>query len=181
MRAKLKELEHFADYDVNEVVEKPKNVRVIGTQWIIVDKERPGTQEKTRKARLCMRGDQEVNIEAIHTDSPTVNKININFMLIEAVRRGWTVSSSDATRGFLQTSEIDSNVYVKPPLEAGVPDNKVWKLKRPAYGLIDTAHSFFINHTENIISLGYEPCKMDNASYYYFNDGSKSGDEKSSL
>ena len=179
--AKQKELEHFANYDVYEVVEKPTNAKIIGTQWVIVDKDVPGKQEKIRKARLCMRGDQEENIEAIHTDSPTVNKININLMLIEAVRQGWEISSSDVTRAFLQTSEIDRNVYVRPPLEAGVPDNKVWKLKRPAYGLIDAAHSFFINHAESIISLGCEPCKMDNATYYYFNDGSRPGDEERHL
>ena len=181
IKAKQKELEHFANYDVYEVVDKPTDAKIIGTQWVIIDKDVPGQQGKIRKARLCMRGDQEENIEAIHTDAPTVNKININLMLIEAVRKGWEISASDITRAFLQTNKIDRNVFVKPPLEAGIPDGKVWKLKRPAYGLIDAAHSFFINHAENIISLGCEPCKMDNATFYHFKDGSRPGDEERHL
>ena len=99
-------------------------------------------------------------------------------MLTEAVRKGWEIKSSDVTRAFLQTSEIDREVYVKPPIEAGLPGNKVWKLKRPAYGLIDAAHCFFINYADSLISLGCEPCKMDNATFYHFSDNSSPGDDK---
>ena len=98
-------------------------------------------------------------------------------MLIEAMRNNWEINSSDVTRAFLQTSEIERNVYVKPPMEAGLPDNKVWRLKRPAYGLIDAAHSFFINFADSLISLGCETCRMDNATFYHFSDGSKPNDD----
>ena len=176
LKAKEQELRHFLDYDVYEVVDRPKNENILGTQWVIVDKEVTGKKGYVRKARLCMRGDQEQNVQNIHKDSPTVNKINIKLMLIEAVRKKWEISSSDVTRAFLQTSEIDRDVYVKPPKEAGVPSSKVWKLKRPAYGLIDAAHSFFINYADNLISLGCETCKVDNATFYHFSDGSGAND-----
>ena len=119
-----------------------------------------------------MRGDQEENKKMIQTDAPTVNKINIKLMLVEAIRKGWDINSSDVTRAFLQTSEIDRNVYVKPPIEAGVPENKVWRLKKPAYGLIDAAHSFFINFADSLIKLGCETCNLDNATFYHFSDDS---------
>ena len=170
--AKMKELKNFEDYDVYEVVEKPKEDKVINTQWVIVDKEVPGEKKLIRKARLCMRGDQEADVQNIAKDAPTVNKINIKLMLTEAVRRGWEIESSDVTRAFLQTSMIDRDVYVRPPIEAGLPSNKVWKLKRPAYGLIDAAHSFFINYADNLISLGCETCNMDSATFYHFNEAS---------
>ena len=125
LKAKEQELRHFLDYDVYEVVDRPKNENILGTQWVIVDKEVTGKKGYVRKARLCMRGDQEQNVQNIHKDSPTVNKINIKLMLIEAVRKKWKISSSDATRAFLQTSEIDRDVYVKPLKEAGVPSSKV--------------------------------------------------------
>ena len=74
---------------------------------MIVDKEVPGQMQPMRKARLCMRGDQEKNVENISKDTPTVNKVNIKSMLMEAVRKGWDIESSDVTRAFLQTSNID--------------------------------------------------------------------------
>ena len=181
LEAKMTELKNFEYYDVYEVVEKPKDTNIISTQWVLVDKEVPGQEQPVRKARLCMRGDQEKNVENISKDAPTVNKVNIKLMLMEAVRNGWDIESSDVTRAFLQTSDIDRNVYVKPPIEAGLPTNKVWKLKRPAYGLIDAAHSFFVNYADNLIALGCETCKMDNAIFYNFEGGSKLTDESRSL
>ena len=181
LEAKMTELKNFEYYDVYEVVEKPKDTNIITTQWVIVDKEVPGQMQPMRKARLCMRGDQEKNVENISKDAPTVNKVNIKLMLMEAVRKGWDIESSDVTRAFLQTSNIDRNVFVKPPIEAGLPTNKVWKLKRPAYGLIDAAHSFFVNYADNLIALGCETCKMDNAIFYNFEGGSKLTDESRSL
>ena len=171
--AKLEELRNFEDYDVYEVVDRPYNENIIGTQWVLVDKEISGQAKMKRKARLCMRGDKEENVGKIPKDAPTVNKININLMLTEAVRQGWEINSSDIARAFLQTSSIERDVYVELPREAGVPRGKVWKLKRPAYGLIDAAHSFFLNYAENLIALGCETCKMDNASFLYFQDKSK--------
>ena len=47
--------------------------------------------------------------------------------------------------------------------------------------MIDAAHSFFINYADNLISLGCEPCSMDSATFYHFNDGSKPTDPKRSL
>ena len=179
--AKMTELKNFEYYDVYEVVDKPKEENIIATQWVLVDKEVPGEKELKRKARLCMRGDQEKNVENISKDAPTVNKMNIKLMLMEAVRQGWDIESSDVTRAFLQTSKIERNVYVKPPIEAGLPTNKVWKLRRPAYGLIDAAHSFFVNYADNLIALGCEVCKMDNATFYHFEDGSKATDESRNL
>ena len=181
IEAKRKELANFVTYDVYEIVDKPSNVKIIGTQWVIVDKDIPGKPEPVRKARLTMRGDQEETEEIIHSDSPTVNSVNIKLMLIEAVRKGWKISSSDVTRAFLQTSKINRDVYVYPPKEAGLPRSKVWRLKRPAYGLIDAAHAFFINFGDSLISLGCETSKMDNATFYHYSDGSKPGDDKRNL
>ena len=120
-----------------------------------------------------MRGDKEENVQNTPKDVLTVNKININLMLTEAVRQGWEINSSDIARAFLQTNSIERNVYVKPPREARVPGEKVLMLKPPAYGFIDTAHSFFLDYTENLIALGCETCEMDNASFLYFQDKSK--------
>ena len=59
LEAKMTELKNFEYYDVYEVVEKPKDTNIISTQWVLVDKEVPGQEQPVRKARLCMRGDQE--------------------------------------------------------------------------------------------------------------------------
>ena len=104
IQAKENELQHFENYDVYEVVDKPDNVKLIGTQWVIIDKEIPGQTERIRKGRLCLRGDQELDIQSIVRDSRMINKINIKLMIPEAIRKEWEINSSDVTRAFLQTS-----------------------------------------------------------------------------
>ena len=47
LKAKEQELRHFLDYDVYEVVDRPKNENILGTQWVIVDK------EVTEKKGIC--------------------------------------------------------------------------------------------------------------------------------
>ena len=84
------------------------------------------------KRRLCLRGDQEIETDSIAKDSRTINKINIKLLLTEAIRKDWDFQSSDVTLAFLQTPEIDKELYVNPPMVAVLPGNKIWKLKRSA-------------------------------------------------
>ena len=100
---------------------------------------------------------------------------------MEAVRNNGKISSSNVTRVFLKTSEIDGEVYVNPLTEACLPRAKVWEWKRSALGLIDAAQSFFINYADDLISLGCEPCSMNSATFYHYNDGSNSPTETRSL
>ena len=176
MEAKKKELRDFETFQVYEEVDKPKGVPIISTTWVLVDKEKDGKIQ--RKARLCLRGDQEdTESQVIHTDAPTVNKINLKIILGEAVRRGWSVNSSDVTRAFLQTSEITRDVFVKPPKEAGVHHSKVWRLLKPAYGMCDAAHSFYLNFAEGLINQKMEVNRTDNAMFMLYSDKSRPGDD----
>ena len=78
--AKKKELENFDEYDVYDIVDKPKDAHLINTEWVIVEKE-DEKGGKIIKARLCMRGDLEKNKHLIPTDSPTINRTTLRLML----------------------------------------------------------------------------------------------------
>ena len=182
MNAKEMELENLQKYDAYEVVDKPKDTKVLGTQWVLTRKE--DVKDKTlikTKARLCVRGDQEEGKDLIPTDSPTVSKLNLRLMLTMAAKNGWNVSSSDVTRAFLQSAEIQRNVFIRPPPEARVEKGKVWKLRKTVYGLLDASRGFFLNYGGNLIELGMETCQMDPAFFLYFKDNSKKGDEMRQL
>ena len=62
-----------------------------------------------------MRGDKEKNKHLIPTDSPTVNKVVLKLMLTLAVTKGWEIRCSDISRAFLQTENINKDVFVIPP------------------------------------------------------------------
>ena len=73
IKAKDTELENLHKYEAYEVVNFPKDTKILGTQWVLTRKEgeKEGATVKT-KARLCVRGDQEEGKDFIPTDSPTV-------------------------------------------------------------------------------------------------------------
>ena len=112
-----------------------------------------------------MRGDLETNKHMIAVDSPTVNKISLKLMLTLAASKGYQVQCSDIQRAFLQTEDIDRDVYVYAPPEAQLPAGKVWKLKRAAYGLVDASRSFYLNHANSLKSLGFKAIRYDNATF----------------
>ena len=162
--AKMKELNDFDNYDVYEVVDRPDDVNVIDTQWVLVEKERLDGSKVT-KARLCMRGDMELNKHLIPVDSPTTNKISVRLLLTLAVSLGWDISTADVERAFLQTEELSRDVYVRPPVEMELPRGKVLKLNRAAYGLLDASRSFFLKQAREFANVNFMPLRFDPATF----------------
>ena len=172
IKAKRKELENFHVFDVYDIVDCPSNTHLLSTNWVLVEKEDDKGNLNT-KARLCIRGDLEIDKHLIPTDSPTINKITLKIILTLAAARGWSLQTSDITRAFLQTEDLARDIYVRPPPEAGLPRGKVWKLKKCCYGLIDAGRSFFLKHSGELKKLGMETLKMDPACFLFFDDKSK--------
>ena len=105
----------------------------------------------------------------MQTDSPTVRKGNINFVLMISARNGWVVKSQDITAAFLQSVPIERDVFVRPPPERRVP-GVIWKLKKTVYGLVDASRGFYLNLSGELINNGCEKSKMDPAMFLYFGE-----------
>ena len=84
----------------------------ITSGWVIVRKEKEGIE--IIKARAVLHGNQEAN--PVRSDSPTVKKLRIQLSI--AVQNGWVMCSSDVQAAFLQATELDCEVFVKPVPEA---------------------------------------------------------------
>ena len=109
----------------------------------------------------------------IRTDSPTVQKNNINSLLVVAATEGWNITTSDVTAAFLQSEMIQRDVYIKPPPERRVP-GVIWKLKRTAYGLKDASRGFYLNFSGKLQDFGCEKSLLDPAMFIYFEEKNKS-------
>ena len=116
MNDELKKLNEFKVYE--ELAGDPKNC--INTRWIMTVK-----GDKI-KARLVAKGFEEEFL--LQKDSPTVSKSGLNMLLIIAASKNWTIKTTDIKSAFLQSKDLDRNVYIKPPKEANVPEGVVWKL-----------------------------------------------------
>ena len=130
-------------YEFNVVREVPleamlrSNVRPLLTKWVDVWKtDTYGTQKM--KSRLCNMGNLE-KAERLQTYSPTVSRemtlLSIHIMAVNQ----WTVKTLDVKQAFLQSDELEREVYVLPPPEPGLDEKTVWKLRVAVYGLADAS------------------------------------------
>ena len=166
--AKEAELKNWEDFHVFEEVEDVGQP-TINTSWVLVKK------ETGVKARLCIRGDQEPDKDQIKTDSPMVNKVNVKLFYAVAISHGWTVQSADVKAAFLQGTEIDRDIYVRPPKERRVP-GRLWKMIKRAYGFVDASRGFYVKLDKVLQQLGCEVISLDQAMYvYHKSDGSLGG------
>ena len=114
--AKEKELENFDRYDVYQEV-KDEGQRVIGTRFVLSEK-----SDGSIKARFVIKGFQE---ESIQSDSPTASRETLKVFCTVSANEKWEVVASDVRAAFLQSDDIDREIFVEPP-----PQRKkglIWK------------------------------------------------------
>ena len=70
------------------------------------------------RARLTSRGFEE--LETVASDSPTIDKCNIRVVLDICESKGWVLETSDVKSAILQGHDLDKDVQVQPPAQAGV-------------------------------------------------------------
>ena len=108
-----------------EVIEDEGQFRISCT-WVVWMKPQEAGEEECR-ARLVARGYEE-EFE-VPSDSPTVDKACIRLIMMMCASNKWTIKTSDVKSAFLQGKELDRQVVMKPPREAGLPKGKLWRLK----------------------------------------------------
>ena len=160
--AKQTELKKLEDFDVYEKVPY-FDQDLISTRWVLWEK---GDEIR---ARLVARGFEEQSNDC-SVDSPTVGKVIIRIVLIIAVAMKWVVQSTDIKSAFLQGMPLSREVYIKPPKEALISDDMVWKLKKCLYGLNDAARQFYDSVRAELLRLGCKTSQLDPSLFFYQND-----------
>ena len=158
--AKKKEIENWEHFNVFEKVENTGQ-KAITTIWVIT-RSMQANSVKT-KARLVARGFEED--KEIPVDSPTVLKSSLKTMLAISGTLNRKCQTTDIKAAFLQGTDIQRDIYVKPPKEANCP-NSLWKLNKVVYGLNDAARNWFFSVKNELGRLGCLQSKFDPAVFY---------------
>ena len=168
--AMMKELQQFKDYDVYETVQDTGQPR-ISTRWVVTERTSTETNQKTTKARLVCRGFEESTNEQL--DSPTVDKISIRFLFSVCASNRWKCESLDVKGAFLQAENLEREVFVEPP--TGLSSGRIWRLKKPMYGLKDASRKWFLTLRNELKNLGCEQSTIDLCMFTYHVDGKLCG------
>ena len=169
-KAKANELELLEEFDVYqeenyEDLSTEDQKSIVSTTWVVTEKEKD--DKKIIKARLCARGFEEKT--DFRRDSPTISKRSLRIMLAVIVTKGWRVKALDAKSAFLQGTEIERKVYVKPPPEAErkFGSKTVWLLKKCLYGLGDAPRSWYLRVDNFLTAQGCVRIKSEPALYTF--------------
>ena len=138
----------------------------IQTRWICTAKDTPSG--KAIKARLVAKGFQDPDSSSIRSDSPTCAKESLRLVLALIAAKGWSLNSMDIKTAFLQGKKFDRIVHVVPPSEAEVPRGCLWKLNKCVYGLSDASRVWYMTVKEELLKLGGNVSKHDEAIFTFY-------------
>ena len=161
MKAKEVELEKLRHFDAYKEVEYTDQ-ECISTRWVLW---RKGDEIR---ARLVAKGFQEH--EDLRTDSPTVGKAITRLALAIAVSNHWNIETTDIKSAFLQSDNIQRDVYIIPPKEVQTSGRMIWKLNKCLYGLGDAARQFHMSLKYELKRLGCQQTLLDKTVFFKKND-----------
>ena len=165
--AKRVELKNLQDYETFEEVEDCGQDR-ISSRWVVTAKEAHDGQKTKTKARLVARGFQENHPP--QSDSPTVLRESNKLFSAVAANEDFDLVSVDIRAAFLQSKELQRDVFVVPPKDVAKV-GVLWKLKKPLYGLNDASRLWYVRLITEFEKLGLKRSKLDNAIFYYHDNG----------
>ena len=160
-KAKDEEIQRFKDCDVYEEV---KNIgqSTISCRWVITRK-----SEGVYKARLVARGFEDMLVSRV--DAPTVNSSSVFVFLAICVSNRWTIEWLDITCAFLQAKPINREVYLNPPADVRTR-GIVWKIKKPVYGLGDSARLWYLTLKDHLVSNGCKISILDQSVFRVYHE-----------
>ena len=85
----------------------------------------------------------------------------------------WKCESLDVKGAFLQAENLEREVFVEPP--TGLSSGRIWRLKKPMYGLKDASRKWFLTLRNELKNLGCEQSTIDLCMFTYHVDGKLCG------
>ena len=166
------EIKKYEDFDAFEEVDD-KGQYSVPVRWVVTEQKENGKGVPV-KARMCIRGDQEIGKENIRADSPTAAKESLSLALIIAANEGFEVKAGDIKSAYLQGAKLTRDIFVRPPSQVD-GNGKLWKLKQAAYGILDGGRLFYLKFVEKMEELGLHKIHSDGAMFTYVKEGKLQG------
>lgn len=161
MRVEDENLKTNHTYDVIDVKDVPPGKRLITSRYAYKRKIGYDNKVKTYKARLCARGfQQREGIDYIETFAAVVKPSSFRILFALAVVLGWHVHQMDVVAAFLN-GDLDTYIYMKPPLGMKLSRGKVLRLRKALYGLKQAPRTWWDKFTKTLLSWSWRVSNFD--------------------
>lgn len=132
------EYKSLMKHETFEICERPKNVKVLGSRWVLAVKYNKDTNECKHKARFVANGShQDYGVHYLDTYAPTLGKEAMRIVLWYIVQYNLIALQYDVCTAFLH-GELTEKIYIELPsviFNEEFKREKVGCLNRSIYGL----------------------------------------------
>ncbi|CAI7807056.1 unnamed protein product [Closterium sp. NIES-54] len=125
-------------------------------KWVFQVKQLPG-EDPVFKARYCAKGfTQTWAKDYWFTYAPTAKPPTLRTLLDVRARHDMEICSMDVSNAFLQ-GDMHERIFLRRPpgFHAAFPENTVWQLRRPVYGLKQAPQEWHAKLSATLGSLGF--------------------------
>lgn len=144
-----------------DLVQLPSNYNIIDNKWVFKKKQKPDGTLDRYKARLVVRGfDQVHGVDYSETFSPVVKYTSVRSIFALAAAQKMKLKQFDIKTAFLY-GDLKEDVYMRQPIGYEDGTNKVCKLKRSLYGLKQASRCWNEKFTHFIKSFEFVACDAD--------------------
>ncbi len=171
MQVEIKELEAHNTWIVVKMSEVPKSANILPCTWVFRIKRYPDGRLRKFKARICARGDKQIEgVDYDETYSPVVSWSTVRLLLVLTTKFGWKTRQVDFSNAFVQ-AKLKEQVYMKVPAmfvdsERGPDEEVVLKLNKSLYGLVQAPKTWFEHLKANFEQHGLHPTDVDPCLFF---------------
>ena len=149
-----------------EVVDQPKDKKVVGCKWVFTVKYKADGSVERYKARLVAKGfTQTHGVDYLETFAPVAKMNSIRILFSLAVTYDWPLQQLDIKNAFLN-GILDEEVYMRLPPGFEVGPHKVCKLHRSLYGLKQSPRAWFERFGKTVKGFGFKQGQADHTLFY---------------
>ena len=146
--AKLKGMQNWRDIGTSTTV-PDKGQDFITGRWVLTMK---NGRNKARFA-ACGFQDSSSSTNVVLNDSLTCSKESLLVILTLISHKKWSLNSLDVKAAFLQGLDLNRDIFLKPPKEAG-QQHTLWKLEKCIYGLDESSRIWYLRVKTFMIEKG---------------------------
>ncbi|KAH0667872.1 hypothetical protein KY285_029078 [Solanum tuberosum] len=152
---------------VNNLVDRPRNRKVIGVKWIFKTKLNPDGTICKHKARLVVKGyAQQYGVDYQETFAPAARYDTIKLILAFASHSSWQIHQLDVKSAFLN-GLLAEEIYVEQPDGFSIPgkEDQVYLLTKALYGLKQDPRAWYERMDNHLIQLGFSRSQSEATLY----------------
>jgi hypothetical protein len=144
-----------------ELVDPPKDRRILSGKWVFKLKRGPHGEVIRHKSRRVVRGfTQEEGIDYNETFASVVKPMSYKALFAIGAALDLEIEQMDVKTAFLY-GNIDHEIYVEQPHHMTDGTSRVCKLRKALYGLKQAPRIWYQTLTNYLRNLGFEPITAD--------------------